>query len=79
MGTENSKKLKYCKENIYMERKRSIARTVSIEAVLHPRFHYAVNYSSFDAGVLIAFFVFGDIFFTLGSMVNIVLGSDRRR
>ena len=28
----------------YMEKNRSIARTVSIEAVLQPRFHYAVNY-----------------------------------
>ena len=36
----------------YMEKNRSIARTVSIEAVLQPRFHYAVNYFSFDAGVL---------------------------
>ena len=43
----------------YMEKNRSIARTVSIEAVLQPRFHYAVNYFSFDAGVLFAFFVFG--------------------
>ena len=38
----------------YMEKNRSIARTVSIEAVLQPRFHYAVNYFSFDAGVLFA-------------------------
>ena len=43
----------------YMEKKRSIVRTVSIEVVLQPRFHYAVNYVSFDAGVLLAFFVFG--------------------
>ena len=35
----------------YMEKNRSIARTVSIEAVLQPRFHYALNYVSFDAGV----------------------------
>ena len=62
----------------YMEKNRSIARTVSIEAVLQPRFHYAVNYFSFDAGVLFAFFVFGDTFFTLGLMVHIGLGSDRR-
>ena len=33
----------------YMEKNRSIERTVSIEAVLQPRFHYAVNYFSFDA------------------------------
>ena len=36
----------------YMEKNRSIARTVSIEAVLQPRFRYAVNSISFDAGVL---------------------------
>ena len=40
-----------------MEKNRSIALTVSIEAVLQPRFHYAVNYFSFDAEVLFAFFV----------------------
>ena len=63
----------------YMVKNRSIARTVSIEAVLQPRFHYAMNYFSFDAEVLFAFFVFGDTFFTLGLMVHIGLGSDRRR
>ena len=46
--------------------KRSIARTVSIEAVLQPRFKTAVNYFSFDAGILFTLFVFGDTFFTLG-------------
>ena len=63
----------------YMEKNRSIARTVSIEAVLQPRFHYAMNYFSFDAEVLFAFFVFGDTFFMLGLMGHIGLGSDRRR
>ena len=61
-----------------MWKNKSVARTVSIEAVLQPRFHYAVNYFSFDAGVLFAF-VFGDTFFTLGLMVHIGLGSDRLR
>ena len=46
----------------YMYKNRSIVRTVSIEAVLQPRFHYAMNYFSFDAEVLFAFFVFGDTF-----------------
>ena len=63
----------------YMQKNRSIARTVSIEAVLQPRFYYAVSYFSFDAEVLFAFFAFGDTFFTLGLMVHIGLGSDRRR
>ena len=63
----------------YMEKNRSIARTVSIEAVLQPRFYYAMSYFSFDAEVLFAFFAFGDTFFTLGLMVHIGLGSDRRR
>ena len=38
-----------------------------------------MNYFSFDAEVLFAFFVFGDTFFMLGLMVHIGLGSDRRR
>ena len=42
-----------------MWKNKSVARTVSIEAVLQPRFHYAMNYFSFDAEVLFAFFVFG--------------------
>ena len=63
----------------YMYKNRSIVRTVSIEAVLQPRFHYAMNYFSFNAEVLFAFFVFGDTFFMLGLMVHIGLGSDRRR
>ena len=63
----------------YMEKNRSIARTVSIEAVLQPRFYYAMSYFSFDAEVLFAFFVFGDTFFMLELMVHIGLGSDRRR
>ena len=62
-----------------MWKNKSVARTVSIEAVLQPRFHYAMNYFSFDAEVLFAFFVFGDTFFMLGLMVHIGLGSDRRR
>ena len=74
MGSENSKKLKCCRENIWRKIK-SIARTVSIEAVLQLRFHYAMNYFSFDAEVLFAFFVFGDTFFMLGLMVHIGLGS----
>ena len=41
----------------YMEKNRSIARTVSIEALLQPRFHYAVNYFSFDAAKLREFFI----------------------
>ena len=61
MGTENNKKLKCRRKNIW-RKIRSIARTVSIDAVLQLRFHYAVNYFSFDAGVLFAFFVFGDTF-----------------
>ena len=52
---------------------------MSIEAVLQPRFYYAMSYFSFDAEVLFAFFAFGDTFFTLGLMVHIGLGSDRRR
>ena len=52
---------------------------MSIEAVLQPRFYYAMGYFSFDAEVLFAFFAFGDTFFTLGLMVHIGLGSDRRR
>ena len=52
---------------------------MSIEAVLQPGFHCAMNYFSFDAEVLFAFFVFGDTFFMLGLMVHIGLGSDRRR
>ena len=63
----------------YMQKNKSIARTVSIEAVLQPRFYYAMSYFSFDAEVLFAFFAFGDTFFTLGLMVHIGLGSDRRR
>ena len=51
---------------------------MSIEAVLQPRFHYAMNYFSFDAEVLFAFFAFGDTFFTLGLMVHIGLCSDWR-
>ena len=42
----------------YIEKNRSIARTVSIEAVLQPRFYYAMSYFSFDAEVLFAFFAF---------------------
>ena len=38
-----------------------------------------MSYFSFDAEVLFAFFAFGDTFFTLGLMVHIGLGSDRRR
>ena len=52
---------------------------MAIEAVLQPRFYYAMSYFSFDAEVLFAFFAFGDTFFTLGLMVHIGLGSDRRR
>ena len=63
----------------YMEKKRSIVRTVSIEVVLQPRFHDATNYFSFYAEVLFALFVFRDTFFILGLMVHIGLGSDRRR
>ena len=53
-----------------MWKNKSVARTVSIEAVLQPRFHYAMNYFSFDAEVLFAFFVFGDTFLILGLMVH---------
>ena len=42
----------------FIEKNISIARTVSIEAVLQPRFHCAVNYFSFDAGVLFLIFFF---------------------
>ena len=35
---------------------------MSIEAVLQPRFYYAMSYFSFDAEVLFAFFAFGDTF-----------------
>ena len=48
---------------------RSSARTVSVEAVMQPRFCYAEYYVSFDAEVLVAFW----------SSETFVLGSDRRR
>ena len=52
---------------------------MSIEAVLQPRFYYAMSYFSFDAEVLFAFFAFGDTFFTLGLMVHIGLEPARFR
>ena len=48
-----------------------VARAVSIEAVRQPPCHYAEYYFSFDAGVLFAFLVFGDIFLKLGLMAHI--------
>ena len=60
----------------YMEKYRCIARTVSIEAVLQPRFHYAMNYFSFKAEVLFAGKIRSNFHQNLANVRQYVLSSN---